>query len=71
MVELHGEGEGVEHDRHEDSVLAKGAGGERPQLVLDRVLGDVSPDWLSIQREFYAVPLKEDRISKFYSMQNL
>ena len=58
LVELHGQGESVEHDGHEDGVLAHGGGGEGPQLILYRVLRNITPHWLGIQGKFYAVTLK-------------
>ena len=58
VVVLHGEGQGVEHDRHEHRVLAHRRRGKGPQFVLQRVLRDVAPHRLGVQRELYAVPLK-------------
>ena len=48
LIELHGEGQGVEHDGHEHRVLAHGGGGEGPQLVLNRVLRNIAPHRLGI-----------------------
>ena len=48
IMELHGEGEGVEHDGHEHRVLADGRRGECPQLVLKWIFWNVPPDWLGI-----------------------
>ena len=58
LVVLHGQGEGVEHDGGEDGVLAGRGGGEGPELVLDRVLGDVTSHRFRVQRKFDAVSLR-------------
>ena len=58
MVELHGEGGGVEQDRDEDRVLAEGRGGEAPQPVLQWMLWNVSSNWLGVEGVLYAVTLK-------------
>ena len=58
-VELHGQAERVDQDHGEDRVLEDGRGDEGPQLVLNRVLGDVAPHRLGVQRELYAVSLGE------------
>ena len=58
LVVLHGQGEGVEHDGGEDGVLAGRGGGEGPELVLDRVLGDVTSHRFGVQRKFDAVSLR-------------
>ena len=63
VMELHGEGEGVEHDGHEHGVLADGGGGEGPEFVLERILGDVSSHRLGVQSKLDAVPLKVDYFS--------
>ena len=58
LVVFHGKGEGIEHDGSKDGVLAGRGSGKGPQLVLDRVLRDVAPHWLCIQRKFDAVSLR-------------
>ena len=50
--------EGVDEDHGEDGVLERRRRHEGPQLVLHRVLRDVAPHRLGVQRELYAVPLK-------------
>ena len=46
MVEFHGQGGGVEQDGQKDRVLAERRGGEAPQTILKRILGNVSSYWL-------------------------
>ena len=58
LVVFHGKGKGIEHDGSKDGVLAGRRRGEGPQLVLDRVLRDVAPHWLRIERKFDAVSLR-------------
>ena len=57
LIVLHGQGERVEHDGGEDGVLASWRRCEGPQLVLDRVLRDVTSDRLRVQRKLDAVSL--------------
>ena len=56
--ELHGQRDGIEHDEHKDGIL-KGLGCDKPpDLVLEAVLGDVTPHRLGLQCKLYAVPLR-------------
>ena len=57
VVDAHGEGDCVEDDGEEHRVLAQRRRREGPELVLDRVLGDVELDGAGVQREFYTVSL--------------
>ncbi len=50
------------HENHgEYRVLEERRGDERPELVLDGVLGDVPPHGLGVQGELYAVALEKEK----------
>lgn len=58
VVELHGQGDRVDHDEDEDDVLELGRRHEPPYAVLYPVLWYVPPDRLRLEREVYAVSLR-------------
>lgn len=56
-VEFHGKTECVDQDHDKDGVFKDWRSDKGPQLVLDRVLGYVSPHWFGIQCKLYTIPL--------------
>ena len=66
VVELHGEGGGVEQDGDEDGVFAEWRGGKGPQAVLNWILWNVSSYWLGVQSKLYAITLKQNNIPSIH-----
>lgn len=57
-IKLHCQAERVDQNHGKDGVLEERRGDKGPELVLDRVLGNVASHWLSIEGKFDAVALK-------------
>lgn len=54
---LHSQAHGVEHDEKEHQVFKVAGGDDVPDLILERVLGNITPQWPGLESVLHTLAL--------------